>query len=234
MPTQIDPFNFPGLSANSPIADKNGKPTFTFIGWFNSLLNTLKTALNQITANVLELEALSAKVDQQGQNYNNLAKIATTGSASDLVKGTVPDARLANVNPNVGTFGDATHVAQVTLDAKGRVTAAANIAISGAGSGITALTGDVVATGPGSVPATIQNGAVTYAKMQASSQAEILVGRGEGAGAGTLQEITLAGALSMSGTVLKGQAYQPMTTGSEPMVFLSDGLGNPVMVAFDP
>lgn len=36
---------------------------------------------------------------------------------------------LPDVNSNVGTFGDATHVAQVTLDAKGRVTRAYSIPI---------------------------------------------------------------------------------------------------------
>lgn len=37
---------------------------------------------------------------------------------------------LATVNGNVGTFGDATHVAQVTLNAKGLTTAAANVLIT--------------------------------------------------------------------------------------------------------
>ena len=41
-------------------------------------------------------------------------------------------ATLATVNTNTGTFGDGTHVAAVTLDAKGRVTAASAVAITGA------------------------------------------------------------------------------------------------------
>jgi hypothetical protein len=235
MTTPIDPFNFPGLSANIRVADKNGMAAFTFVGWFNSLLDKLKTALNQITANVLELETLSAKVDQQGQNYNSLAKIAKTGSASDLVAGTVPTARLATVNSNVGTFGDATNVGQFTVDAKGRITAAANIPITGGGSGITALTGDVTATGPGSVPATIASHAVTFAKFQAASGGSLLLGRGD-SGAGDFQEITLGDGLSMTGAVLKatGQPYQPLSMGTEPLVFMSDGMGNPMMIPFSP
>jgi hypothetical protein len=39
-------------------------------------------------------------------------------------------ATLATVNANVGTFGDATHVVRITLDAKGRVTAASVVAIT--------------------------------------------------------------------------------------------------------
>lgn len=37
---------------------------------------------------------------------------------------------LATVNGNVGSFGDATHVAQITVNAKGLITAAANVAIT--------------------------------------------------------------------------------------------------------
>lgn len=47
-----------------------------------------------------------------------------------------------------GTYGDATHTAQVTVDDRGLVTAAASVPITAAG-GITQLTGDVTA-GPGS------------------------------------------------------------------------------------
>jgi hypothetical protein len=35
----------------------------------------------------------------------------------------------------VGTYGDSTHVAQVTVDSTGRVTNAVNVPISGAGGG---------------------------------------------------------------------------------------------------
>lgn len=77
-----------------------------------------------------------------------------------------------------------------------------------AGNYITALTGDVGATGPGSVAATIQplavttgkinNNAVTYGKIQPAS-GQALLGA---TGAGNYQEITLGTNLSMAGTVL--------------------------------
>lgn len=69
------------------------------------------------------------------------------------------------------------------------------------GNYITALIGDVTATGPGSVTATIANGAVTYAKMQNATAGSILLGRGN-SGAGAIQEITLGSGLTMTGTVL--------------------------------
>ncbi len=236
--TPIDPFNFSGLSANSILVDKGGRATFVFAGWFNGMLGKLKIALDQITANVLALEALTTKVDQNAGNYNSLARIATSGSASDLIAGTVPTARLATVNGNVGTFGNATNVGQFTVDAKGRITAASNVPITGVSTGITALTGDVTATGPGSVPATIASHAVSFAKFQAASAGSILLGRGS-SGAGDFQQITLGAGLAMAGTVLDttGTAsvpYAPMTTGAEPMVFLSDGAGSPIMIPFTP
>ena len=57
-----------------------------------------------------------------------------------------------------------------------------------AGNYITALTGDVTASGPGSVAATIANGAVTYAKMQDVSITARLLGRNT-AGAGIVEEL---------------------------------------------
>lgn len=57
---------------------------------------------------------------------------------------------LPNSGVGAGTYGDGTHVAQVTVNAQGLVTAAANVAIS-AGSGITALAspgGTITVTNP--------------------------------------------------------------------------------------
>lgn len=77
------------------------------------------------------------------------------------------------------------------------------------GNYITALTGDVAASGPGSAVATIQanavtttkinNNAVTYAKMQAMTANKLL---GSGASGTAVAEITLGTGLSFSGTTL--------------------------------
>lgn len=64
-----------------------------------------------------------------------------------------------------------------------------------------ALTGDVTASA-GSNTTTIANDAVTYAKMQDTAAASVLLGRGSAAGAGNVQEITAAGSLAISGTTI--------------------------------
>jgi hypothetical protein len=68
-----------------------------------------------------------------------------------------------------------------------------------------ALTGDVTVP-VGSNATTIANDAVTYAKMQNTAAASVLLGRGSAAGAGDPQEITLGTNLSMSGATLMRQA----------------------------
>lgn len=47
---------------------------------------------------------------------------------------------LPNSGVTAGTYGDATHVSQVTVDAQGLITSASNVAITGGGGGITDLT----------------------------------------------------------------------------------------------
>lgn len=58
-------------------------------------------------------------------------------------------ATLATVNGNVGSFGDGTHVAAVTVNAKGLITAASSVAITGGGGSPTgAAGGDLSGTYP--------------------------------------------------------------------------------------
>lgn len=63
---------------------------------------------------------------------------------------------------------------------------------------ITALTGDVTASGAGSVTTTIANDAVTFAKMQNISSSKLL-GRYSG-GSGDVQEITISTGLNLDGS----------------------------------
>jgi hypothetical protein len=125
---------------------------------------------------------------------------------------------LSTVNGNVGTFGTASQVGTFTVNAKGLITAASNTSIQIAesqvtnlvsdlagkqatGNYITALTGDVTATGPGSVAATIANNAVTNAKL-AQMPANTIKGNNTG---------STANAIDL--TVTQARAELGVTTG---------------------
>lgn len=55
----------------------------------------------------------------------------TNAVSGDATLGSTGVVTFATVNSNVGTFGSATQVAQITVNAKGLVTAASNVSISG-------------------------------------------------------------------------------------------------------
>ncbi len=76
---------------------------------------------------------------------------------------------LATVNSNVGTFGDSTHVSRVTLDGKGRVTAASSVAIASSGD-VThtgTLTSGTLIQGNGGADITLNATTATVTKLTA-------------------------------------------------------------------
>lgn len=122
-------------------------------------------------------------------------------------------ATLANSGVSASSYGGNNSIPSLTVDAKGRVTAASTVTPSGTwgisitGSAATlttgrtiGLTGDVTGTSTTfngsanlSFAATIANDAVTYAKIQNVSATDKLLGRST-AGAGDVEEITCTAA----------------------------------------
>lgn len=96
----------------------------------------------------------------------DLAKPAFTGDVTSPVGSTA--LTLATVNSNVGTFGDSSHVAQVTVNAKGLVTAASDVLITPAAIGAVATS----ALGANNGVATLDNNG----KLTTSQIPDALVG----------------------------------------------------------
>ena len=95
------------------------------------------------------------------------ARLVNAGVHTGDAAGTFPAVTLNTVNGNVGTFGNSTNVAQITVNAKGLITAASNVAISGGAigdvTGPGSATDNAVARFDGTTGKIIQNSAVTIA-----------------------------------------------------------------------
>lgn len=113
-----------------------------------------------------------------------LATIASSASASDLTSGTVPTARLGSGSATAATvlYGNSTWglIPSATVSDGDK--------------------GDITVSSTGTVW-TIDAGVVSYAKIQDTSAASVLIGRGDDA-SGDIEEITLGAGLTMTGTTL--------------------------------
>ena len=113
------------LLSNVRISNEDGTPTPEFLRQWQQILRLVTAAnggIDSITANQQAIAAL--------QNINLEAGVGLDGGG-DLTEDRTFD--LSNTAVTPGTFGDASNVAQITVDAQGRITTAEDVAIAGGG-----------------------------------------------------------------------------------------------------
>lgn len=167
---------------------------------------------NSVTVNAQGIATAGSVVGAGITSLNGLTggtqTFATGTSGSDFNISSVGTTHTFNIPDGTGVNrGAITSADWSTFNAK-----------QAAGDYITALTGDIVAAGPGSAASTIQsnavtttkinNNAVTYAKIQAASTQALL----GASAAGNFGEITLGTNLSMTGSVLNASTAFPSIT----------------------
>lgn len=121
-----------------------------------------------------------------------------------------------------GTYGDSTHVAQVTVAASGVVTAASNVAVSG-GSGTIS---DITSSG-GTVTVTAPTGPTTNIDLPASGVTAASYGDATHVGTFTVNAegiVTAASNVAITGAVI----YAPLTNPAVPDL-LFDSSGDVIM-----
>jgi len=113
------------VTASSPLASSGGAtPNLTLNQSLLSIANTQVTGLGALST----LNSVNLSGSQATGTLAAARTPAYSGDVSSSAGSLV--LTLPNVNTGVGTFGDSTHVAQVTLNAKGQATAASSVAIA--------------------------------------------------------------------------------------------------------
>ena len=172
-----------GVTGTSPIASSGGATPAISI-----TAATTSAAGSMSAADKTKLDGITASADVTDATTVNAAGAimhSDLGTKGQIVVGDgTGDATILGVGTN-------NHVLTADSSEASGVKWAATAA-----AGITALTGDVTASGSGSVAATIAADAVTYAKMQDVSATDRLLGR-DSAGAGIIEEISPADVRTM-------------------------------------
>jgi len=175
-------------------------------------------------------------------NANLTGDVTSTGNATTL----------ATVTGTVGSFGSASLIPIVTVNAKGLVTNVTTVSIGGpyqpTGNYMTALTGDVAASGPGSAAATLATVNANVGSFGSVSAVPVITVDGKGritavstaaistgaAAAGTLTGTTLAANVvnaSLNNITPTGGTLTVTSSNSNTLILnRSGGVGGPAIV----
>ncbi len=206
-----------GPSASGPSAGVSG-PASAVSNDFASFADTTGKVLKDSTYNAASFDAAGAAAAAQAASF------PVTGSVGGDLAGNLPNPTLHAIGAAAGPIGDGTHVAAVTIDTKGRVTALSSVAITGAPPSGTAG-GDLSGTFPnptvskvnaGSIPAKAQ--VITNGSNQIIATAGIFNVQAYGAkGDGSTDDTTAINAaitalLAYTSGLTNGTLYFPAGT----------------------
>lgn len=131
--------NFSSLTASRvPYIDASSNlivsaVTPTELGYLSGVTSAIQTQINDINSNLTEnaQDAVGAMVGVSLIYVDGTPLLARAALTGDITAAQDSNATtLATVNANVGAFGSATQVATFTVNAKGLITAAANVSIA--------------------------------------------------------------------------------------------------------
>lgn len=157
------------LDQKFPIVDQSGKPTLYFIEWAQQKQIDIQGSITAEQFNILLLEYLLAHQLQEGDGI----ALTPSGNISDSPEISVRNGtglnfdgmgniKIADTEVTPGTYGDATNVGQFTVDQQGRITAAANVAISGGGGGGGYTAHNVATAGDAFIDVSVSGGGGVY------------------------------------------------------------------------
>lgn len=130
---------------------------------------------------------------------------------------------LGQIPANLVTYAKVQLVAAVSLLGNptgapanaSEIALSADLAFSGSNLQLAAYSGGDITKAAGATSATVNANAITYAKIQQTSAASVVIGRGSAAGAGNVQELTLGASFVMNGTSVERAALTGDVTASQ-------------------